>query len=97
MTQSTLALTLVVYLSLTRVNRHSKGGSAIIESLNDKYALEGHKSTKEINETISSIIRVETNTITDEDLNTIQNKILMKKKYCLKTTIIKCGNPGKGM
>jgi len=88
---SILDLTLVMLLSLTKVNLHYKNGSAILES-SKNYWFEGQINARDINETVCFETTSMVNTVTEEDLINIHDVGLLHQKE----NNIKHGNLGKG-
>lgn len=86
---STLDLTSVVFLSLTKVNYCYKDGSAIPVSFNKVLRLRGEISVKDIPEAVCSKTASTANTITEKNLKIIHDIIL-----CQKIVYNKRGNLG---
>ena len=86
---STLDLTSVVFLSLTKVNYCYKDGSAIPASFNKLLRFRGEISVKGIPEAVCSKTASTANTITEKNLKIIHDTIL-----CQKVVYSKRGNPG---
>lgn len=86
---STLDLTSVVFLSLTKVNYCYKDGSAIPASFNKLLRFRGEISVKDIAETVCSKTASTANTIIEKNLKIIHDTIL-----CQKVVYSKRGNPG---
>jgi RNA-directed DNA polymerase len=86
---STLDLTSLVFLSLTKVNYCYKDGSAIPASFNKLLRFRGEISVKGIPETVCSKTASTANTITEKNLKIIHDIIL-----CQKVVYSKRGNPG---
>lgn len=89
---SILGLTLVILLSLTKVNFHMKSGSAIPQSSNQISRLRGKKIVRNTDETVCFKTTNKANTTTGKDLINIHDKIFYQK-----TLNSKRGNPGKGI
>ena len=87
---STLDLTLVIILSLTKVNYWYKDGSAIPASFNKPLRFRGKKSVKDVPETVCSETTNTANTITEKNL-----KFIHDTKCCQKIVYSKRGNPGQ--
>jgi hypothetical protein len=89
---STLDLTLVVLLSLTRVNLWSKNGSARSKSSNIIIRFRDQLSARSVDETVCSEITSTVNTITEGNLRTTHYINTYKKIINSKR-----GNPGNGI
>jgi RNA-directed DNA polymerase len=89
---SILDLTLVMLLSLTKVNLHYKNGSAIPESSKNLFNRSGDQITaRDVNKTVCSITTSRVNTVTEEDLINMHDT----GKLYHKENNIKHGNFGK--
>lgn len=88
---SKLDLTLVIFISSTKVNFHFKNGSAILGSSNINIRSKNNKTVRNINESVYFETTNRVNTITEKDLYSIHGYY----KYSHKKNIIKHGNLGK--
>ena len=86
---STLDLTSVMFLSLTKVNYCYKDGSAIPASFNKLLRFRGKISVKSTSEAVCFKTASTANTITEKNLKTIHDTI-----WCQKVVYSKRGNPG---
>ena len=86
---STLGLTLVILLSLTRVNLCIKNGSAIPKSSNKIFRFRDQKIARNADEVVCFKTTSKVYTITEEDL------IIIHEKFFQKAINSKCGNLGK--
>ena len=90
---SSLDLTSVVFLSLTKVNYWSKDGSAIPASFNKPLRLRGKISAKGASETMCSKTTSTAYTITEKNLK--KKKIIRGAILCQKVVYSKRVNPGQ--
>lgn len=88
---STLDLTLVVFLSLMKMNSCYKDGSAILESFNKLLRFKGMISVRNIPETVCSKTANTANTITEKNLKLTHGI----GWWCQKVVNSKRGNPGR--
>ena len=88
---STLDLTSVIFLSLTKVNYCYKDGSVKPVSFNKPLRFRGIISVKGASEFVCSKTASTANTITEKNL---KKKIIRDTVWCQKVVYSKCGNPG---
>jgi hypothetical protein len=88
---SILDLTLVVFLSLMKMNSCYKDGSAILESFNKLLRIKGMISVRNIPETVCSKTANTANTITEKNLKLTHGI----GWWCQKVVNSKRGNPGR--
>ena len=86
---STLDLTSVIFLSLTKVNYCYKDGSAKPVSFNRPLRFRGIISVKGASDRVCSKTASTANTITEKNLKTIRDTV-----WCQKVVYSKRGNPG---
>ena len=89
---STLGLTLVVLLSLTKVNLYNKNGSAISKSSKITSRFRGQLNARGVAETVHSENASMANTVTEENLRITRDKNIYQKAI-----YIKRGNLGKNI